>query len=244
MAQAHVHALAIVAFLLLLSGCSSTPVAPVIDLSKPHKHSAQTSKIVSKYHVVKIGETLYSISALHGYDYKQVAAWNGIPEPYQIHPGQRLRLAPPTEKSRPNRIRPRSLRSTSRPAIRQQEHLGWVWPVTGNLLSTYSSNQVGKKGIDIGGQAGAPIVAAAAGEVVYSGNGLIRYGNLIIIKHNDRFFSAYAHNRKLLVKEGDRVRAGQRIAEMGNTGTDRTMLHFEIRQNGRPVDPLAYLPKQ
>jgi lipoprotein NlpD len=117
----------------------------------------------------------------------------------------------------------------------------WIWPTTGKLLSSFSKNS---KGVKISGQAGQPILASAAGEVVYSGHGLRGYGNLIIIKHNNTFLSAYAHNSKLLVKEGEAVAKGQKIAEMGNTDTDMTQLHFEIRKHGKPVDPLEYLPNQ
>ncbi|GAB6042461.1 peptidoglycan DD-metalloendopeptidase family protein [Endothiovibrio diazotrophicus] len=122
--------------------------------------------------------------------------------------------------------------------------LRWRWPTDGKLLSTFSSRRPGRKGIDIGGKRGQPVVAAAAGEVVYSGNGLQRYyGQLIIIKHNERFLSAYAHNDRLLVKEGEQVKAGQRIAALGDSGTDRVKLHFEIRRDGQPVNPMRYLPK-
>jgi lipoprotein NlpD len=117
----------------------------------------------------------------------------------------------------------------------------WIWPTTGKLLSSFSKNS---KGVKISGQAGQPILASAAGEVVYSGHGLRGYGNLIIIKHDSTFLSAYAHNSKILVKEGEAVVKGQKIAEMGNTDTDTIQLHFEIRKHGKPVDPLEYLPNQ
>jgi len=117
----------------------------------------------------------------------------------------------------------------------------WIWPTTGTVMSSFSKNS---KGVKISGQAGQPVVASAAGEVVYSGHGLRGYGNLIIIKHNNTFLSAYAHNSKLLVKEGEAVSKGQKIAEMGNTDTDTIQLHFEIRKHGKPVDPMEYLPSQ
>lgn len=122
--------------------------------------------------------------------------------------------------------------------------LVWNWPVSGKLISTYSGKGVGGKGIDIAGKKGAPVKAAAYGRVVYSGSGLQHYGKLIIIKHNAKFLSAYAHNRKLLVSEGVVVQKGQKIAEMGQTGTgiNRIMLHFEIRADGIPVNPLSFLP--
>jgi len=122
--------------------------------------------------------------------------------------------------------------------------LTWVWPAAGKLLRTFSQNDNSRKGLDIGNHSGSTVRAAASGSVVYSGSGLVRYGNLVIIKHNDSFLSAYAHNRKLLVKEGQTVNAGQPIAEMGDTGSDQVMLHFEIRYNGNPVDPLRYLPRR
>lgn len=100
------------------------------------------------------------------------------------------------------------------------------------------------KGIDIGGELGDPIFAAAAGEVVYAGSGLLGYGNLIIINHNALYLSAYAHNRRILVMEGQSIKAGQKIAEMGRSGVEKPMLHFEIRRDGKPVDPLQYLPRR
>lgn len=122
--------------------------------------------------------------------------------------------------------------------------MGWQWPTDGKVIRGFSANDPGKKGLDIGGKPGQSVRATAPGQVVYSGGGLIGYGQLIIIKHDKDYLSAYAHNRKLLVKEDDRVRGGQQIAELGSTGTDRPMLHFEIRHQGKPVDPLKLLPKR
>ncbi len=118
----------------------------------------------------------------------------------------------------------------------------WRWPAKGTLLDRFMAGDATKQGIDIGGNAGDPVFAASDGVVVYSGSGLVGYGELIIIKHSDEWLSAYGHNRKRLVQEGQRVKAGQPIAEMGNSGAPRDELHFEIRRNGRPVDPLQYLP--
>lgn len=120
---------------------------------------------------------------------------------------------------------------------------GWAWPSQGPLLSRFQSNGSLNKGIDIAGQLGQPVKAAASGAVVYAGRGLLGYGEMIIVKHDETYLSAYAHNSKLLVKEGDQVKVGQVIAEMGSSGTDRVKLHFEIRRKGQPVDPLLYLPK-
>ena len=120
----------------------------------------------------------------------------------------------------------------------------WVWPTRGRVLSRFQSSGAGKQGIDIGGHADQPVKAAAHGKVVYAGSGLVGYGRLIIVKHNENLLSAYGHNNKLLVNEGEQVTAGQMIAKMGSSGTNRNELYFEIRKNGKPTDPLKYLPKQ
>ena len=121
---------------------------------------------------------------------------------------------------------------------------GWTWPSSGILIGKFSSNGSLNKGIDIAGDLGQPVLAASDGSVVYAGSGLRGYGELIIIKHSDTYVSAYGHNRRLLVREGQQVKAGQTIAEMGSTGTDRVKLHFEIRRQGKPVDPLEFLPRR
>jgi lipoprotein NlpD len=120
----------------------------------------------------------------------------------------------------------------------------WVWPTRGRVLSRFQSSGAGKQGIDIGGHVDQPVKAAAHGKVVYAGSGLVGYGRLIIVKHNENLLSAYGHNNKLLVNEGEQVSAGQMIAKMGSSGTNRNELYFEIRKNGKPTDPLKYLPKQ
>jgi len=136
-----------------------------------------------------------------------------------------------------------------RPAITRQvpveypRDVRWQWPVRGDIIQTFSGRQPGRQGIDITATAGTSIRAAASGRVVYAGEGLSSYGKLIIIKHNEEYISAYAHNRVMLVKEGQNVDAGDPIGEMGDTGTSRVKLHFEVRKKGKPVDPLKYLPK-
>lgn len=122
--------------------------------------------------------------------------------------------------------------------------INWRWPHVGTVIAKFSASGKVNKGIDIAGNSGDPVRAAAEGNVVYAGNGLLGYGNLIIINHNEHYLSAYAHNRRILVSEGENVRQGQTIAELGDTGTDGNKLHFEIRRNGNPVDPLPYLPKR
>lgn len=122
--------------------------------------------------------------------------------------------------------------------------VSWRWPADGQVVGGYVVGDPTKQGVDIAGKAGDPVRAAADGTVVYSGNGLIGYGELIIIKHSPNFLSAYGHNRKRLVKEGDRVKAGQTIAEMGSSSASRDSLHFEIRKNGKPANPVDYLPRR
>lgn len=162
----------------------------------------------------------------------------------------RAKPAPPVAKPKPKPQTP-ATKPVAKPSVSPApqtyvgvQNLTWQWPTKGNVVSTYSASGTGRKGIDIAGQAGQPILAAASGKVVYSGNGMARYGNLLIIKHNDVYLSAYAHNQRLLVKEGEVVRVGQKIALLGNTGTQRDQLHFEIRRNGKPVDPMRFLPKR
>ncbi|RYF74992.1 MAG: LysM peptidoglycan-binding domain-containing protein [Comamonadaceae bacterium] len=147
----------------------------------------------------------------------------------------------PAEAVKPST--PVATASVSPPAATSgDESVGWIWPAQGTLLATF--DEAKNKGFDIGGKAGDPVVAAADGQVVYAGAGLRGYGNLIILKHNSTYLTAYAHNQALLVKEDQRVRRGQKIAEMGNSDADRVKLHFEIRRQGRPVDPGRYLPSR
>ncbi|RMG58111.1 MAG: LysM peptidoglycan-binding domain-containing protein [Gammaproteobacteria bacterium] len=160
-----------------------------------------------------------------------------------VAPAAKKRPAPAVASSRAgNTARKKTTARTTAPA--GSKRLSWTWPLRGRILKGYSPDAPGRKGIDIAGKPGQPVLAAASGKVVYAGSGLQGYGNLIIIKHNSRFFSAYAHNRRLLVKEGSRVKKGQKIAEVGDTDAERPMLHFEIRRDGRPVNPLHYLPRR
>lgn len=201
-------------------------------------------------HTVAKGETLYGIARSRGLRYQELAQWNDIAPPYTVFPGQRLRLTPAATlaKSPPPAPVGQGATASSRPAIASlpAEREGtptWTWPTDGTIIAQYALAGP-NKGIDIAGKAGQPIHAAAAGEVVYEGSGLRGYGQLIIVKHNAEFLSAYAHCAATYVREGSVIRAGQKIAEMGSTGTDRTKLHFEIRRRGIPVDPLEFLPKK
>ncbi len=154
-------------------------------------------------------------------------------------------------KAQSQATKPSARRSENKPKILMaknvptfsKEPLKWRWPTKGRVLSGYTSNKGLNKGIDIGGNLGQPVTAATSGEVVYAGTGLRGYGKLLIIKHSEIYLSAYAHNRVLNVKEGESVKVGQQIAEMGSSGTDKIKLHFEIRKDGKSVNPLSYLPK-
>lgn len=280
-------------------------------------------------YVVMKGDTLYSIAFRNGVDFRDLAQWNGVAEPYTIWPGQRLTLSPsvaggstpvavaatpvtaaqlPSTSVTPvapvfepvttpmasapvptstNPIvsvpvtasahrpvaptptpAPAPVASTAAVAIvpvagvpapapaavpppappasgisRAVSGISWRWPAQGSLSGRFNASDA-IPGIEIAGKAGDAVRAAADGVVVYSGNGLVGYGELVIIKHNDSFLSAYGHNRKRLVKEGQRVSSGQQIAEMGSTGASRNELEFQIRKDGNPVDPLGYLPSR
>lgn len=226
------------------------------------------------YHVVKRGDTLYSIGWWYNIDYHQLARWNAISPPYDISVGQRIFLADRsafpddpfatynrvswkqqiteqvrdnnTEKSPSPAVKPVNRANISprdTPAPVPSAPVKWHWPALGRLVQKFSAGQKGNGGIKIAGAHGDMVKAAAEGKIVYTGDALVGYGKLIIIKHNEEFLSAYGHVGKVLVKEGDSIRAGQRIAEMGSTGTNRIMLHFEIRRSGVPVDPLPFLPQ-
>ncbi|HTN34571.1 MAG TPA: peptidoglycan DD-metalloendopeptidase family protein [Marinobacter sp.] len=172
-------------------------------------------------------------------------------------PSQQSTRAPVASSGRTHPKAPvQTPKSTTRPVVTRSPQKGvplnnqtqtvaqinWRWPHVGTVIAGYSTSGKVNKGIDIAGKAGDGVRAAANGSVVYAGNGLLGYGNLIIVNHNEHYLSAYAHNRKILVQEGENVKAGQVIAELGSSGVERPMLHFEIRKNGNPVDPIQYLP--
>lgn len=251
----------LIPLILLLAACSGgQAIAPVgkqgsITKTPQVKHTSAKPPTIYK---VKKGDTLYSISWRYGMDYKTLAKVNNIQSPYLLSIGQKLRFntvkpiktankppAKPTTKpprSATKPIKPAKPTTTVKPKANTK--LTWQWPTKGKIISTYSTKANNRKGIKIAGKAGQAIVAAASGKVVYGGNGLPRYGNLLIVKHNDVYLSAYAHSSTLLVKEGDHVKAGQKIATLGSTGTQRNQLHFEVRRNGKPVDPIRFLPKR
>lgn len=240
-------------------GCGHNPqYVSVRDTAQPPSEKL-------KFHTVAKGETLYSIAWRYNLDYQNLAKANAIDKGFRIYPGQRLRLVdvispvnqvvakkpklvkpspkkPPPKKARSKKETPKVARKS--PSKTYSKPKAWLWPASGKLLSGFQSNKGLNKGIDIRGNMGEPVLAAEAGKVVYSGDGLRGYGKLLIIKHNEKYLSAYAHNRRLLISEGAYVSRGQKIAEMGSSGTDTVKLHFEIRYDGRPVNPLNYLPKR
>jgi len=195
---------------------------------------------------VQRGDSLYKLGRIHGVSALDIAFWNGIEPPYTIYPGQRLRLYPGSGKAasaaRAPTQRPSQSQPQPPPPAPERSPFNWRWPTDGQVVARFSEGEATRQGLDIGGRSGQPVRASADGLVVYSGSGLVGYGELVIIKHDEQWLTAYGHNRARLVSEGARVKAGDQIAEMGRTGAARDMLHFEIRYNGRPVDPQRYLP--
>lgn len=251
--------LASAALAMALVACSS---AVVREGGNGARGTALSTAKVGATTVVARGDNLYRLAASNGIAVQDLAAWNGIPVPYTIYPGQRLRLypqsganaapyRPPPQRpavarrgsaTTPRHAPPRTATGSAAPPV--QSNVAWHWPAEGTLISRYVAGEPTKQGVDIAGSSGAPVRAAGDGVVVYSGSGLVGYGELIIVKHNDAWLSAYGHNRNRLVNEGQLVKAGQQIAEMGRSGAARDMLHFEVRYHGKPVDPLQYLPKR
>lgn len=212
--------------LLLLSACTTLPDYPPAPAG---------------FYRVRPGDTLYRIAVNHHQSVGNLVAWNKLPDPASINAGQLLRISPasPTLATPPV-----SINKTVAPPAKRPVSAGIAlqWPVRGTLIGKFNGNS--NKGIDIAGKAGDPVRAAASGTVAYAGKGIRAYGNLLIIKHGNDYLTAYAHNQTLLVKEGQAVKTGEQIATLGHSGTSRDMLHFELRQQGRAIDPLAVLPAQ
>jgi lipoprotein YgeR len=233
--------LACASLLAVLAACGSAPVGP-------------------GFYRVERGDTLSKIARSNRQSVQSIARWNNLTNPDSIEVGQVLRVAPPgngtalgsTSGTSGGTIRssgagsasastaPRSATADSAPTAAPASTISLVWPANGTVIRRFDG--ANSKGIDISAAAGTPVVAAAPGTVVYAGNGLRGYGNLLIVKHNAEYLTAYAHNRVLLVKEGQSVARGEKIAEMGDTDSDRVMLHFELRYQGRSIDPSRALP--
>ncbi len=243
----------------LLAACSSNVVRETSSSSASH-HVASKPKYGATAQVQR-GDTLYGVAFRNGIDFRDLASWNGIGAPYTIYPGQSLRLYPSSgkavaatgassAKSATVRPKPAAVSVPPRPvaptpsAAPVNSGVSWRWPADGAVIGRFAAGNATRQGVDIAGTSGQPVRAAGNGVVVYSGGGLVGYGELVIIKHNEAWLSAYGHNRTRLVNEGQNVKAGQQIAEMGRSGAARDMLHFEIRYNGKPVDPQLYLPKR
>lgn len=255
----------LLSLVLLISACGGVSNrAPVTDLSEG---AGSTYK-------VRAGDTLYAISWRYGFDYRQLAKTNDISPPYRLVPGQVLLLKNPGQVTAGDYSKQKnannsyannsnnvastrvtnnknSINSSKNTTVSSTQSASstafsgrWQWPANGAIVKRYTTSGSPHKGIDIDGKLGEPVYAAAAGEVVYAGNGLVGYGNLLILRHDDNYLSAYGHNSVLLVREGNVVKAGQRIAEMGDSGTNSVKLHFEIRYDGKPVDPVGFLPKR
>jgi lipoprotein YgeR len=227
-----------VSLLAVLAACGSAPVGP-------------------GFYRVERGDTLSKIARSSRQSVQNIVRWNNLSNPDSIEVGQVLRVAPPGNSAPVTASTggarssgrgggtaaapvPRSAPDDTAPAAAPASSISLVWPADGTVIRRFDGSN--SKGIDIAGSAGTPVVAAAAGTVVYAGNGLRGYGNLLILKHNADYLTAYAHNRVLLVKEGQSVTQGMKIAEMGDTDTDRVMLHFELRYQGRSIDPSRSLP--
>ena len=194
-------------------------------------------------HIVRKGETLFSIAWRYGKSSKDLARWNRLGDGSLIYPGQVLKLkgsAVSRRSTKPTSTAPRRA-SKPLPSIPAQPAPQWAWPTKGRINVNFGAKPGTGTGVLIDGKDGQPIYAAASGRVVYAGSGLIGYGQLIILKHNDTYLSAYGYNASLLVKENDQIKKGQKIATMGEGPERKPRLHFEIRRNGKPVDPRQYL---
>jgi len=224
-----IRRLACASLVAVLAACGSAPVAP-------------------GFYRVERGDTLSKIARSNRQSVQSIVRWNNLTNPDSIEVGQLLRVAPPAGaastsgavRSSGGASAPRAAPADSTPSAAPASTISLVWPTDGTVIRRFDGNN--SKGIDISAAAGTPVVAAAPGTVVYAGNGLRGYGNLLILKHNAEYLTAYAHNRALLVKEGQTVTQGEKIAEMGDTDTDRVMLHFELRYQGRSIDPSRALP--
>jgi len=204
-----------------LVACGSAPVGP-------------------GFYRVERGDTVSKIARNHRQSVHNIVRWNNLSNPDSIDVGQVLRVAPPPGVATTPRATTTYNAPSAAPAPSSAQSISLVWPAKGQVIRGFDGRN--SKGIDIANAVGTPVVAAASGTVVYAGNGLRGYGNLLIVKHDADYLTAYAHNQILLVKEGQTVAQGQKIAEMGSTDSSRSMLHFELRYKGRSIDPAARLP--
>ncbi len=235
---------AMLATTLAMTGCSSS----LLDYESRAGGAQRTqSAPASGVHVVQPGDTLYKVAFRYGIDHRNLARWNGLDNPDLIFVGQRLVLSQPagqaTAATQPASGAARGPAAAPLPPPPQLPPPVWQWPTEGQVVSRFGASGASSiaSGIAIGGRSGQPVRAAAPGRVVYAGGGLIGYGQLVIIMHNDTYLTAYGHNASLRVQQGQTVDRGQQIAEMGLGPEREARLHFEIRRNGAPVDPMPYL---
>jgi lipoprotein NlpD len=255
--------------LLELAACSSRPIARAPVEERGDSKMVQPVPVDSKplpglnalnagkpgYYTVKPGDNLTQISRISNQNWRDIVRWNNLESPNLIEVGQVLRITAPEGSAIATPVNPgagaastsKPLPAASVPALvtpatpaAMENDIAWIWPSNGALIAGF--DEVKNKGLKIAGKLGDPVVASADGRVVYAGSGLRGYGNLVILKHNETYLTAYAHNQTLLVKEDQTVRKGQRIADMGSSDADKVMLHFEVRRQGKPVDPAKYLP--
>jgi len=248
-------ALAAFGIVLTLSGCGTTGPAPVYDGYGPAPDG---------YYRIRQGDTLHKVASRHRVSYETLARWNELSPPYRIYAGKLLLVESPGGEGRSGKSRgTRTAKTTSKSGgkgastvktstatskgvksstAKAASGLNWRWPLGGKVVQKYRSGDRTRQGIRIAGRPGQKVLAAEGGTVVYSGSGLKGYGNLIIVKHNNKYLSAYGFNQRLLVNEGVRVKRGQGVAEVGQAAGGEYRLHFEIRRNGTAVDPLKYLP--
>jgi len=253
------------------SARATAPVATSSPVSMGPAMAGSDNAGKPGYYSVRPGDTLTKIALDHGQAWRDIAKWNGLDNPNMIEVDQVLRVAPPLMEAAANRQTkpvmaqnqvppssatnntptptatsastsntPNATPSASPPANASDDGMAFAWPHPGPVLAGF--DEAKNKGLDFAGKAGDPVLAAGDGKVVYAGSGLRGYGNLVILKHNNTYLTAYAHNQTLLVKEDQNVIKGQRIAEMGSSDSDRVKLHFEIRKQGKPVDPAKLLP--
>ncbi len=253
------------------SARATSPVATSSPVSMGPAMAGSENAGKPGFYSVRPGDTLTKIALDHGQAWRDIAKWNGLDNPNVIEVDQVLRVAPPVMEAAANRqtkpvmaqnqVPPSSATnstptqtassstaasssnatpSTSPSVNVSDDGMAFAWPHPGPVLASF--DEAKNKGLDFAGKAGDPVMAAADGKVVYAGSGLRGYGNLVILKHNNTYLTAYAHNQTLLVKEDQSVTKGQRIADMGSSDSDRVKLHFEIRKQGKPVDPAKLLP--
>jgi lipoprotein NlpD len=256
--------LALIGASVLLSACTTPRTKPATVVDRSQAESVSSAAVVPTppgYYRVKRGDTVLRIALDQGQSYRDIVRWNNLTDPNLIEVDQLLLVRPPAGKmtvkpltsaaatppttSAPQKNADQRMTPPADPKIEAVKPdapppgIRLSWPAKGKVVEDFIDGK--NKGIDIAGKLGDPIQAASDGKVVYAGNSLRGYGNLVIVKHDNTYLTAYAHNRNLLVKEGDSVRKGQTIAEMGDTDANSVRLHFELRVNGKPVDPLPFL---